>query len=262
LSGGPFHNQVLGFGTDLGIQLERVAFGIGELSGQYTPFGIALGLLGLALLWRYRRPEALLFTGMLLGNFFFAMNYALVGYLYFIPTYLLWALFMCVGAGWLARWAMAVVRLNWARVMLAVEVGAALAVVLIYTAALRYPNIDQSGQTSTRDIALALLNVAPRGASLYLDWEDLSVIRFYRLVYDMRTDLTLHTGDPADWPKGIYCDLQAGNAVYVGKFAGASPPYIAQDFALEPAPIGWRVTKVVNPAIYEVPPCGLCATCR
>ena len=103
LAGGPFQNQVLGYGTDIATQLSRVAFGIGELSNQYTPLGIALGLLGLGILWRYRWAEAGLLTLMMLANFAFAMNYSLVGYLYFIPTYLLWGIFMSIAAGGLVH---------------------------------------------------------------------------------------------------------------------------------------------------------------
>ncbi len=107
-----------------------------------------------------------------------------------------------------------------------------------------------------------MLNAAAPNASLYLDWEELSVIRFYRLVYGMRTDLALHSGDPEGWPKDAFCDVTAGTPTYVGRFAGAIPPRVAADFKLEPAPIGWRITGVVNPGRYEVPPCGMCATCR
>ncbi len=140
--------------------------------------------------------------------------------------------------------------------------AAALLAVIAYMGALRYPNIDQSNQTVTRDHALALLKAAPQAASIYLDWEGLSVLRFYRLVYGMRTDLALHSGDPASWAKGIYCDLTNGTAAYVGEFAGAKPPSVAEDFALESAPMGWRVVKVTNSSMYELPPCGTCATCR
>jgi hypothetical protein len=78
----------------------------------------------------------------------------------------------------------------------------------------------------------------------------------------MRKDLTLHSGDPADWPEGVYCDLASGAAVYVAPFAGAQPPAVAHDFRLESAPIGWRVTGVANGSLYQVPLCGTCATCR
>jgi hypothetical protein len=128
--------------------------------------------------------------------------------------------------------------------------------------AVRYRGIDQSGQTATRDETLALLREAPRNASIYLDWEDLAAVRFYRMVYDMRTDLTLHAGDPADWAKGVYCDLSLGTPAYVGEFAGAQPPVVARDFTLQSAPLGWRVLKVNSSARYEVPACGTCATCR
>ena len=265
LTGGPFQNQVFGFGTDIGTQWERVLFGVGELWGQYTVVGIVMGLVGIAALLRYRRVEAGLLLLMMAGNFFFAMNYSLVGYLYFIPTYLIWAVFMSVGVGWgvYVLWAKmeerVAPRVEWAALGVA---GIVIALVVGWAVVVRYPNIDQSGQTGKRDTALALLNSAPQGASLYLDWEDLSVMRFYRLVYGMRTDLTLHSGDPADWAEGVYCDLEMGAAVYVAPFAGAQPAVVARDFALEDAPMGWRVMGVADASKYEVPVCGTCATCR
>jgi hypothetical protein len=265
LTGGPFHNQVFGYGTDIATQWERVLFGLSELAGQYTIVGIAAGLVGMVALLYYRRAEAGLLLLMMAGNFLFAMNYSLVGYLYFIPTYLIWAVFISVGAGWAAHalWTRlegrAAQAVGWAAVAMG---GLALALAVGWAVGLRYPNIDQSGQTAKRDAALALLNSAPQGASLYVDWEDLSVLRFYRLVYGMRTDLTLHSGDPADWAEGVYCDLERGSAVYMAPFAGAQPPMVARDFTLEPAPMGWRITGVTNASHYEVPVCGTCATCR
>ncbi len=290
LTGGPFQSQVLGYGTDTGTQLARIAFGIGELSNQFTPAGIALGLLGLGLLWRYRRAEAALLTLMMLANFAFAMNYSLVGYLYFIPTYLLWGIFISTGAGWLAyrlltsgqwavgsrRWAVDgdqgsgvrgrssfVFRPSSFVARATLVLGGAIAIVALALAVtLRYPTLDQSGQTQTRDQALALLNTAPPGATLYLDWEGLSVVRYYRYVYGMRQDLTLHSGDPSDWAHGVYCDLTNGSTPFVGDFAGAAPPNLARDFTLQPAPMTQRVTGITNQALYEVPACGTCATCR
>jgi hypothetical protein len=265
ITGGPFHNQVMAFGSDLGVQLERAGFGLSELSGQYTPLGILVGLVGLAVLWRLRWAEAGLLTLMLLGNFLFAMNYSLVGYLYFIPTYLIWGACMSVGAGWLLHLLLFSGR-SWQRVALARTVSAAVGVVLLVVvvtlAGGRFSNIDQSGQTAVRDQTLTMLDAVAPNASLYLDWEELSAVRFYRFVYGMRTDLALHSGDPASWPKGVYCDVTAGTPTYVGKFAGSVPPGVTSDFGLEPAPIGWRITRIVNSGPYEVPPCGMCATCR
>ena len=228
-----------------------------------------MGMVGIVALLRYRRAEGGLLLVMMAGNFLFSMNYSLVGYLYFIPTYLIWALFISVGVGWMAvgverqlrvRGGRAAHRAAWGALVGLTGVG--FIVALLYGTVLRYPNIDQSGQTEKRDQALELLSKAPQGATLYLDWEDLSVVRFYRFVYGMRLDLTLHSGDPVDWPEGVYCDLSAGLVVYVEPFAGAEPPLVARDFTLEQAPMGWRVTGVVNPEAYSVPVCGTCATCR
>lgn len=269
VTGGPFHNQVLGYGADLGSQVGRIGFGIGELSSQYTPLGIALGLIGLAVLLRLRRAEGGLLGLMLLGNFLFAMNYSLVGYLYFIPTYLIWGIFMAVGAGWLLHLLFVWLRTNrtsyasLSRAVQALAVGI-MAVVALSLVALRLPNIDLSSQTGARDQALALLHAAPPNASLYLDWEAQSVVRFYRFVYGMRPDIAIHAGDPADWPKGVYCDIMAGTPAYVGDFAGGIPPNIARDFQLETSSptLARRVTRILNPDLYSVPPCGMCATCR
>lgn len=264
LTGGPFHNQVMGFGWGPLWQIERVAFGIGELSGQYTVAGISVGLLGLAVLWRSSRGEAMLLTLMMLGNFLFAMNYSLVGYLYFIPTFLIWGVCMAIGLAWAAHYLLA--RLAGRGPPLAryavAGAGVLLAGAILFAGVVRYPNIDQSGQTQVRDEALALLRAAPQGASLYLDWEDLSVIRFYRMVYGMRPDVTLYSGDPGDWAKLVWCDWSNNTTAYVGEFAGAIPPVIERDFKLEPAPMGRRVLDALNSRLYEVPPCGMCATCR
>lgn len=269
VTGGPFHNQVLGYGSDLGSQVGRIGFGIGELSGQYTPIGIALGVVGLAVLVRLRRAEGGLLGLMMLGNFLFAMNYSLVGYLYFIPTYLIWGIFMAVGTGWLLHVLSTRLRTSHtsraslSRIVQAVAAGI-IAVVALSFVASRLPNIDLSGQTEVRDQALALLRDAPPNTSLYLDWEAQSVVRFYRFVYGMRPDIAIHVGDPADWPKGVYCDVMAGTPTYVGEFAGSTPPSVARDFQLEIAAptLARRVTRILNPALYSVPPCGMCATCR
>jgi hypothetical protein len=263
LQGGPFHNQVLAFGW--GAQLDRLAFGLGELSAQFSWAGIAAGIVGLFALWRSLRAEALLLTLMVLGNFLFAMNYALVGYLYFIPTYLISGVLIGIGVAWTASAVLSLLGgLPGRATSVAVpSVVGVIALVLGLSALLtRYSSMDQSGQTATRDEALRLLSAAPQGASIYLDWEDIAVVRFYRMVYGMRPDLTLHTGDPADWAKWVYCDLSNGVPAYVGEFAGAQPPIIARDFATEPAPMGWRVAEIRNPERYGVPPCGTCATCR
>jgi hypothetical protein len=265
ITGGPFHNQVMGFGADLATQLGRVGFGIGELLGQYTPLGVALGLVGWVALWRLRWAEAGLLTLMLTGNFLFAMNYSLVGYLYFIPTYLIWGVFMSFGAGWLLYLLLYSDRRSHSAVLTRAAAAVVGVVLLASVAGLvgtRFQSLDLSWETAVRDRALAMLNAAAPNASLYLDWEELSVIRFYRLVYGMRTDLALHSGDPGAWPKNVYCDVTAGTPTYVGQFAGAMPAGVADDFELEPAPMGWRVMRVINESLYEVPPCGTCATCR
>jgi hypothetical protein len=262
LTGGPFHDQVLAFGW--GAQGERLLFGLGELSKQYSPIGILVGLGGLVALWRTLRAEAILLILMVAANFAFAMNYALVGYLYFIPTYLVFGVLIAVGLAWAWEYLADVTRRlgNRASAVATWGLAAILGVIALSALVVRYPGLSMRHQTQARDQALALLTTAPQGASLYMDWEDVSVIRFYRMVYGMRPDLTIHTGDPAGWAKWAYCDVTNGVPAYVGKFAGAVPPVVARDFALDAVPMGWRVVGVKDGSRYEVPLCGACATCR
>src|SRR5205814_2356655 len=153
-------------------------------------------------LWRRLRAEAILFTLMLVANFAFAMNYALVGYLYFIPTYLVFGILIGISLAWLGEaiaHALKRVARGWAIGATKWAMAISLGVLALVALANRYPNISLRHHTAARDQALALLGSAPPGASLYMDWEDVSVIRFYRMVYGMRPDLTMHTGDPGDW---------------------------------------------------------------
>src|SRR5262249_1508537 len=141
-------------------QGDRLAFGLGELSKQYTPLGIVVSLAGLVALWRNLRAEAALLTLMVAANFAFAMNYALVGYLYFIPTFLIFGIWIGIGLAWLGRrildfgfWILDLFRAQskiqnpkskiavWA---LALGVGVLALVALVS----RYPDLTMRGQTA------------------------------------------------------------------------------------------------------------------
>ena len=90
-------------------------------------------------------------------------------------------------------------------------------------AAARFAHEDRSADTRVRDLALETLAQAETGAHVYVDWELISVLRYYRYVDHRRLDLDLRSDDPNNWAATIGRDLDAGVPVYVGGFAGADP---------------------------------------
>jgi hypothetical protein len=235
--GGPFADQIFGYPLTLDSQLARLGFGVDQIAQQFGAVGVALGLAGLLrlLLDRRTRPAGAGLCALFLGNFIFAVNYRIIGHIYLIPTYLFWCVFMAVALLWPVALA---VRLPAASRRPAL---AALALVLAVVAlgvppalvAARFAHEDRSADTRVRDLALETLAQAETGAHVYVDWESISVLRYYRYVDHRRLDLDLRSDDPNNWAASIGRDLDAGVPVYVGGFAGADPPAaVRRDFIL------------------------------
>jgi hypothetical protein len=69
---------------------------------QFGWWGIALGLLGLLFIWRRDRPLTIGLVLAFLGEFVFALGYEITETeVYFIPAYMLWAVFVAAALGWL-----------------------------------------------------------------------------------------------------------------------------------------------------------------
>jgi len=248
--GGPFTGQFFAYPLTLTGQWDRVAFGVEQISRQFGPGGVVVGLLGLLHLVadRRTRPFGVGLALLVAGNFAFAINYGVVGHIYLIPTYLCWA--VALGAAGLGA-AAGVGRLHrpWPRGLARVALGLAGALVVLGVvpglAWSRWPAQDRSGDTRIRDLALITLAAAAPGARIYVDWESLCVFRYYRFVEGRRPDLLLYSEDPRDWAPGIAQDLAAGRESYVGGWAGPDPP-AAVRAAYRLARVG-LVYRVVGP---------------
>jgi hypothetical protein len=194
---------------------------------------------------RRSRGAGLALAVLALGSFGFAINYGIIGHIYLIPTYLFWALFMAAAGTWPLAVAAALRRAKRRRLVQAGAVLALAAVALISPAGLaaaRLPEQDRSADTQVRDMARETLAQAETGARISVDWEALSVFRYYRLVEGRRADLELYSEDPRDWYGRIAEDLARGRPTYVGGFAGPNPPAdVRRDFILARVGLVYKV---------------------
>ncbi|MDQ2809621.1 MAG: DUF2723 domain-containing protein [Chloroflexota bacterium] len=245
--GGPFTGQFFAYPLTLAGQWERILFGVEQISRQFGPGGVALGLAGWLCLvadWR-TRPFGVGLGLLVAGNFAFAVNYGIIGHIYLIPTYLCWAILMAATGLWAVAWAERL-RRPWPRGLGRVTLGLAGALVVLVAvpglALARLPAQDRSGDTRIRDLALTTLAAAAPGARIYVDWESLCVFRYYRFVEGRRPDLLLYSEDPRDWAPGIAQDLAAGRESYVGGWAGPDPPAaVRAAYRLERVGLVYRV---------------------
>ena len=227
--GAPFGGQIFAYPLTLDSQLARVGFGLDQLGLQFGPVGVALGLAGLArlLIDRRTRPFGCGLALLWLGNFIFAVNYGIIGHIYLIPTYIFWGIFMAVAGAWPPALAARLPR-PLPRLVLGTSTLLALALAGLFlapwVAAGRYAQQDLSKDTRIRDLALQTLAQAETGAHVYVDWESICVLRYYRYIEHRRLDLDVESGDPMNWHEAIGKDLDAGIPVYVGGFAGPDPP--------------------------------------
>ncbi len=227
--GGPFTGQFFAYPLTLAGQWDRVTFGVEQISRQFGPGGVALGVVGWLCLVadRRTRPFGLGLGLLVAGNFAFAVNYGIIGHIYLIPTYLCWAILMAAAGLGAVAWA-GQLRRPWPRRVALAALGLAAAVVVLLAVPglvlARLPVQDRSGDTQIRDLALTTLTQAAPGARIYVDWESLCVFRYYRFVEGRRPDLLLYSEDPRDWAPGIAQDLAAGRESYVGGWAGPNPP--------------------------------------
>ena len=94
IAGGQFKGRMFSFGLGQ-VFSERIPFYIDALRNQYLVYGGIAGLSGMCLLLRDKLKYALFFLLIFLGNLFFTLNYGIGDvYVFFIPTYLVFAIFI------------------------------------------------------------------------------------------------------------------------------------------------------------------------
>jgi hypothetical protein len=191
VSGQTFSGQMMAYnGTESIWQVGHLGT---ELWRAFVAIGVGPGLLGLVVLWRRHRSVAGLLLLMFLIHSGFYVNYAVGDKdTMFLPTYLIWALWLGVGYQWLLQW---VGKHNPPRYLSSPATATVLLRLLMVCAVvlallLNGPLVDQSSDRSSRRRAEMILALMEPGGILIGWWDTVPAIEYLQLVEGRGEDVT------------------------------------------------------------------------
>lgn len=153
-----------------------------QLWSNYLGLGILLGLFGLCADWRRRPVFHLALLLMFLAHVSFYLTYKVVDKQFmFIPAYLIWGIWLGVGAARVHEWVM--------HTSLAPVVPLTLGCLVVAAFILNYPLTDVSQDWSARERGEAILTHLPEQAILYGTWTNIPIIEYLQLVETVRPDV-------------------------------------------------------------------------
>ncbi len=181
VTGRSFAGQMLGY--DLaGFWRETGAYAV-QLGRSFLGLGLGPAVLGWLILWRRDRWLALALTlGFVASAGFFISYRVLDKVTMFLPTYVIWALWLGVGLQWLLdtfATGKGAARL----------VPAGLALLVVVALGWNWRLADQSHDRSTRERAEAILSRAEPGALIFGWWDTAPAVSYLQLVEGQRPDV-------------------------------------------------------------------------
>ncbi len=187
ISGRAFAGVMLGY-TATELLHETFAFGI-HLWRAFFAVGIGPGILGALLLLRRNWRLGGLLLLLFFFNAAFYVDYRVVDKeTMFLPTYVVWSLWLALGLQWLLHWVGASDEPGarpWGSFLLR---GGIVALVLLATAA-TWPLVDRSDDWSSRLRGERILAQAQPNAIVFGWWETTPLIEYLQLVEGMRPDV-------------------------------------------------------------------------
>ena len=188
VTGRAFSSQMMGY-TPAELRGEAVNF-VFHLWRAFFAVGIGPGLLGMVLLlrrnWRLGGMFALLFA----VNAAFYIDYRVIDKeTMFLPTYVIWAVWLGVGLQWLLDWIQSGMEGNEQRWTLFSLRWGIVALVLLATLA-RWSLVNLSRDFSTRERGEEILQEVERDALVFGWWETVPVVQYLQQVEGQRPDVT------------------------------------------------------------------------
>ena len=184
---------------------------------QFGPLGWGLAGIGFLAAWRQDRPRTGLFLLAGLGNLLFAVTYQVADVeVFFIPVFLIAAIFIAWGGQLLLEWG---ARVRWLRADIAG--GLLLALVLLgmlpLAWAASFPAVDRSGQWTVYEDGLdAMRQPLPEGAVIVGILGEMTRLRYFQQTAGLRPDLRTVAADrEPDRLTAVAENLAAGHAVYL-----------------------------------------------
>ena len=188
VTGKSFAAQMFAYqGTAL---LNETVWFIGHLSRAFFMVGFGPGLFGLGLMFRKNWRLAGMLVLLFICSAFFYIDYRVLDKeTMFLPTYVIWALWVAVGAQGLLSWvgASASPRIQlWATHIFQGAMVISVLAAILYTG----PKVDLSEDWTTRIRGETILeNVEPH-ALIFGFWDTVPVIQYLQLVEGQRPDVT------------------------------------------------------------------------
>jgi hypothetical protein len=164
---------------------------IGHLSRAFMLIGIGPGILGIGVLFRKNwRLGGLLLLLFVLSAFFYIDYRVMDKETMFLPTYVVWAIWLGIGTQWLADWIstssepLHVKKWTGQIFQGLMLIGVFMAV--LYTG----PKVDLSDDWTTRTRGESILKNVEPNALIFGFWDTVPVIQYLQLVEGQRPDVT------------------------------------------------------------------------
>jgi hypothetical protein len=196
ITGQIFAGQMFGYRlTELGPQLSAY---VGQLWLAFFAIGIGPGIVGMLVLWRRDWRLNGMLALMVLANAIFYINYRVVDKdTMFLPTYLIFALWVGVGYQWLHGWVLATAQgagqregSDFSRPKLGMLVPLVAAAAVVLAVGANWQRVDLSGDWSTREQGEAILAEVEANALIFGWWDTVPAIQYLQLVEGQRPDVT------------------------------------------------------------------------
>lgn len=180
VTGRAFAGEMFGYNL-LGSARQVLAYA-GQLWQAFFAVGIGPGLLGAALLWRRDRRLGGMLLLFFLVNALFYVNYRVVDKnTMYLPTYVVWALWLGLGLEQVWRW-LGNTRLYWPARLFVV-------VMLFFAVAWNWERIDRSGDWSAREQGEEILDAVAPNAVILGWWDTVPVVQYLQFVEGRRPDV-------------------------------------------------------------------------
>jgi hypothetical protein len=155
--------------------------------------GIGPGLLGAAVLWRRNWRLAGLLTLMFLANAVFFINYRVVDKTtMFLPTYLIWALWLGIGYQVLLDWLGEIGQSPIANLQSPISIlRVSMLLVVITAVLLNWNHVDRSNEWSTRWQSEDIFVRVEANALIFGWWDVAPGLQYLQLVEGQRPDVTI-----------------------------------------------------------------------
>ncbi|MCA9951413.1 MAG: DUF2723 domain-containing protein [Anaerolineales bacterium] len=192
ISGQTFAGQMFGYHlTDLGPQVVTY---VSQLWRAFFAIGIGPGIVGMVVLWRRDWRLNGLLSLMFLANAIFYINYRVVDKeTMFLPTYLIFAIWVGIGCQWLLNEVMPNPKKTetLASVKLNTFVPLCIMLIVALPVGANWRQVDLSDDWSTRQQSELILQQAEPNALIFGWWETVPAIQYLQLVEGQRPDITV-----------------------------------------------------------------------